>query len=91
MTLWSFRISGVAVMLAFLSENAGAAVNIIPLPRVMTVRSDTFTVPDTVAIYSDDATSDSTVPWIARLFGQAGKKTRHVYPAGYAKITIRQF
>ena len=84
-----FRKSVFTVMLSLLAGNAGAAINIVPLPRVVTVRADTFTVPDTVAIYSDDATSDSTVPWIARLFSQAGKKTRHVYPANYAKIAVR--
>ncbi|GEM_PF-2317804 len=84
-----FRNSVMAIMLAFLPGKAGAAINIVPLPRAMTMRNDTFFVPDTVAIYSDDAMSDSTVPWIAKLFQQAGKKTRHVYPANQAKIIVR--
>jgi hexosaminidase len=83
------RKIAVTVTLALMAGNAGAAINIIPLPRAVTARSDTFTVPDTVAIYSDDAASDSTVPWIAKLFEQAGKKTRHVFPAQYAKVIIR--
>jgi len=41
------------------ARNAVAAINLVPLPRVMAVRNDTFSVPDTVAIYSDDAMSDS--------------------------------
>lgn len=89
MELWSYRKSVLTILFAVLAGNAVASINIIPLPRVMTMRSDTFTVPDTVAIYSDDATSDSTVPWIAKLFQQAGKKTRHVYPSNYAKIIVR--
>ena len=40
-------------------------------------------------VYSDDTTSDSTAPWIAKLFQQAGKETRHVFPANYAKIIVR--
>jgi hexosaminidase len=87
--VWFFKRILCMVILAFLTGKAVAAINIIPLPRVVTVRADTFTVPDTVAIYSDDATSDSTVPWVARLFGQAGKKIRHVFPANYAKIIVR--
>jgi hexosaminidase len=84
-----FRKSVLTVMLSLLAGNASAAINIVPLPRVVTVRADTFMVPDTVTIYSDDAVSDSTVPWIAKLFEQAGKKTRHVYPAQYAKVIVR--
>jgi len=84
-----FRKSAMAMLLAFWAGNAGAAINIVPLPRAMTLSNDTFSVPDTVAIYSDDAMSDSTVPWIAKLFQQAGKKTRHVFPATYAKIMVR--
>ena len=84
-----FRKSVFAIFLALLAGNAVAAINIIPLPRAITARADTFTVPDTVAIYSDDPTSDSTAPWMAKLFAQAGKKTRRVYPAAYAKVLIR--
>jgi hexosaminidase len=78
-----------AIGLAFWAGNAGAAFNLVPLPRVVAARSDTFPVPDTVAIYSDDAVSDSTVPWIAKLFQQAGKKTRHVYPSESAQVAVR--
>ncbi|MBN1128685.1 MAG: beta-N-acetylhexosaminidase [Chitinispirillaceae bacterium] len=87
--LCQWYISVTVITLSILAGNADAAINIIPLPRSMAARSDTFIVPDTVAVYSDDATSDSTVPWIARLFQQAGKKTRHVFPAQYANITVR--
>ena len=86
---WLFKKRFSPIFLALAAGNAVAAINIIPLPRAITARADTFTVPDTVAIYSDDPTSDSTAPWIAKLFQQAGKKTRHVYPAAYAKILIR--
>jgi hexosaminidase len=44
--------------------------HLVPVPVTMTARTDTFTVPRQIAIYSDGTRSDSSVCWVTRLFDQ---------------------
>ncbi len=57
------------VMLGLLTAGVQADLNhLVPVPVTLAVRTDTFTVPKQVSIYSDGARSDSSVCWVKQLF-----------------------
>lgn len=81
-----YSILSIAITIALIAGSADAQVNILPKPQSMTVGSGTFTVPSTVIIYAD-AESDSTVPWIIKLFEQAGF-TAQLGPSSSAQVVV---
>lgn len=87
-----YRSSGmylVLAVLAFFGGKTGAAVNIIPLPNTVTLGAGTlaFDAAAAVPIYRD-ASSDSTLPWVEKLFKNAKLTTSRVQSAAAAKVVI---
>ncbi|MDB5104432.1 MAG: hypothetical protein JWP91_2121 [Fibrobacteres bacterium] len=87
-----YRSSGVFIFvaaLAFLGGNARAAISIVPQPTTLTPGVGTLAIgaSDNVGIYRD-AESDSTLPWIEKIFKQAKIPTSHVMSAPAAKIVV---
>ena len=76
-------------VLAFFGGKTGAAVSIIPLPNSMTLGAGTLALPATVSVpIYRDAASDSTLPWVEKLFKQAKIPTTRVQSAAAAKVVI---
>lgn len=77
------------VLFGLLAGHVGAAVNIIPLPNSLTVGAGTlsFGATDAVPIFRD-AGSDSTLPWVEKLFKNAKLTTSRVQNAATAKVVI---
>jgi len=74
------RGSGMFIMLGLMTAGVQADLNhLVPVPVTLATRTDTFTVPRQLAIYSDGASSDSNVCWVKRLFDQLHVAT----PASY--------
>lgn len=76
---WPKRGEILFAALTLLAASAGAQINIIPKPNQMTPGTGNFTVPATVII-SADAQSAAIVPWVAKLFEQAGVPTQSGTP-----------
>lgn len=88
----AIRLSRKSIAFAFfanLAVVAGAAINILPKPSTMTPGAGTmiFGATDIVSIYRD-AASDSTLPWVEKLFKQVSIPTARVKTAGEAKVVI---
>lgn len=59
------------IVLGLLTAGVQADLNhLVPVPVTLAARTDTFTVPRQVAIYSDGTASDSNVCWVKKLFDQ---------------------
>ena len=62
--------SSIAV-LGLMAAGVQADLNhLVPVPVTLAVRTDTFTVPKQLYIFSDGAASDSNVCWVKKLFDQ---------------------
>ncbi len=90
MSIFRFTSKGIAMaMFGLLAGHVGAAVSIIPLPNSLTLGAGTlaFDGAAAVTIYRD-ATSDSTLPWVEKLFKNAKLATSRVQAAAGAKVVI---
>ena len=83
------RLTTAVALFALGAAGTHAAVNILPKPMTQTagVGTLTFGAADVVAIYRDPA-SDSTLPWVEKLFKQVSIPTSRVTAAGSAKVVI---
>jgi hexosaminidase len=76
-------------ILAFFAGNALAAVNIVPLPKTMTIGTGTltFAASEAVPLYTD-AASDSMLPWVIKLLKNVKMSYSIAASAATAKIAI---
>jgi hexosaminidase len=89
--------SSMFVMLGLLTAGVQADLNhLVPVPVTLAARTDTFTVPRQVSIWSDGTSSDSNVCWIKKLFDQLHVATPasydtaiHVSTAAAAQVRLR--
>jgi len=90
MATYRLTCKSIAVVLfGLLAGRVGAAVNIIPLPNSITLGAGTlaFDAAAVVPIYRDGP-SDSTLPWVEKLFKNAKLATSRVQTAAAAKVVI---
>ena len=83
-----YRICLAIVSFILFIGSADAAINIVPNPFSVTEGGGDFTVPTMLDIYSDGGHSDSTLPWIIKLFKNAGKDAQGVSSSNGAHVII---